>query len=325
MKDYAAQGRLRRLAIAVLGPLPMFLVPVLLVATMGDELPERVRVHGWSFATRVEFTWQAWSAQPVWGLLVWVEALSVLAFLSFWHVPWGQRVVAALGVVTGSVIPVAWGLWALGLTATLGGAAAPGLPLVVKVAGYAAAFGLGWWLAGALPRHPEADGPVSPWVRVRPIGAAERVMFVTSLWSWRRVVVGGLMLVGVVWLATRGLDWPWLGFLVLVVLGVFEASQAWCRLQVDAGGVSVALPWLRVRRSVPWGWVRYAEVGDRVPKGRYKWDDSSWGWGAVGGRGPVLVVWLADGRRLVFSTPEAETGAALVNGWLERLRGSRSC
>ncbi|GAA3164844.1 hypothetical protein [Nonomuraea salmonea] len=67
MKDYAAQGRLRRLAIAVLGPLPMFLVPVLLVATMGDELPERVRVHGWSFATRVEFTWQAWSAQPVWG------------------------------------------------------------------------------------------------------------------------------------------------------------------------------------------------------------------------------------------------------------------
>ncbi|MEV4567882.1 hypothetical protein AB0K12_29290 [Nonomuraea sp. NPDC049419] len=90
MKDYAAQGRLRRLAIAVLGPLPMFLVPVLLVATMGDELPQRVRVHGWSFATRVEFTWQAWSAQPVWGLLVWAEAL---AFLSFWHVPWGQALV----------------------------------------------------------------------------------------------------------------------------------------------------------------------------------------------------------------------------------------
>ncbi|MFI6390932.1 hypothetical protein [Nonomuraea sp. NPDC050540] len=314
MSDHAARGRLRRLVLAALGPPLVVLVPMVLVATLGERLPERVTVHSWSFGTRIGFTWQEWSAQPVFGMMVWAQALLAVAFLTYWHVPLGQRLVVALGWTVGLLIPVAYGLWALGLTSSLGGEVRLGWPMAAQVAGTVAAFALGWVVAGPLPRHPETDVVPPPWLRAMPIGAAQRVMFVAWAWSVRRLV-SGAMLVGLA---------MWLGFWPLLAWAVFEAAQARTRLQIDAGGLSVTLPWLGLRRTVPWTRVRHADVTSEPPKGRYKLDDGSWGWGALAGKGPVLVVSLSDDRRLVYSTSQAGTAAALVNGWLHRLRAG-SC
>ena len=66
--------------------------------------------------------------------------------------------------------------------------------------------------------------------------------------------------------------------------------------------------------------VRFAEARSEAPPGRYKLDDGRLGWGVIGGKGPVLALSLSDDRWFVYSTREAETAAALVNGWLSRER-----
>ncbi|UBU12996.1 hypothetical protein [Nonomuraea gerenzanensis] len=82
---------MRHLVLAALGPLLLLVVPMALVALIGERLPEQVTVQGWAFATQIDLTWREWSAQPVFGVMVWAEALLIVAFQSYWHVPSGDR------------------------------------------------------------------------------------------------------------------------------------------------------------------------------------------------------------------------------------------
>jgi hypothetical protein len=54
--------------------------------TRGEPLPLLA-----VFDTRIEFTWQGWSAQPIFGVMAWMEALLVVSFLRYWRVPAVQR------------------------------------------------------------------------------------------------------------------------------------------------------------------------------------------------------------------------------------------
>ncbi|MGV9303502.1 hypothetical protein ACWDLG_09040 [Nonomuraea sp. NPDC003727] len=317
--DFAAQRRPRRLVLTVLGPLLVFIVPMLLVGLLGERLPDRVTVNHWSFDTRIEFTWRDWSAQPVFGVMVWMEALLVITFLRYWRVPVVQRLLVAIGFVVGLTIPVAFMTWSLGLVDVLGDAAPPGRPVTVEIAGTLGAFALGWMAAGPSPAHPEARSAPPPHVNAMAIGPWQRVMFVTSAWSVRSLLIGALLAAAAVWVAVQAYT-GWLGVALLALWTVVETAQARTRLQIDGSGVTMTLPWLRLRRTVPWARIRFAEARPEAPAGRYKLDDREHGWGAVSGRGPVLVLSLADDRSFVYSTPEADTAAALVNGWLIRQR-----
>lgn len=152
------------------------------------------------------------------------------------------------------------------------------------------------------------------------LGPFQRVMFVTSAWSTRRLLVAAVL--GVVTALTVS-NFPnvWQGTALLALWTIFEAAQARTRLQIDGSGITVRPSWLPVlRRTVPYSLVRFAEARSDAPSGRYKLDDDEAGWGVVSGKGPVLAVSLTDDRWFVYSTREAETAAALVNGWLSRHR-----
>ncbi|MFD1538205.1 hypothetical protein [Nonomuraea guangzhouensis] len=317
--DFAPQRRPRRLVLTALGPLLMLVVPMLLVGLLGERLPDHVTVNRWSFDTRIGFTWQSWSAQPVFGMMVWMEALIVVSFLSYWRVPVAQRVLVAVSFVVGLTIPVACVMWWLGLVDVLGGAARPGWPMVVETAGTLGAFALGWLVAGPLPSPPEAESAPPPYVNAMALGPWQRVMFVTSAWSVRRLLIGALLAAAAVWVAVQAYT-GWLGVVLLALWAVVETAQARTRLQIDDSGVTMTLPWLQLRRTIPWARIRFAEARPKAPEGSYKLADGGWGWGAVTGRGPVLVLSLADDRSFVYSTQEAGVAAALVNGWLNRQR-----
>ncbi|MEO3874817.1 hypothetical protein ABGB18_39035 [Nonomuraea sp. B12E4] len=67
--------------------------------------------------------------------------------------------------------------------------------------------------------------------------------------------------------------------------------------------------------------MRFAEARPGPPR---EVEDRADGWRLVNGKGPVLALSLADGRWFIYSTKEAETAAALINGWLNRERGAET-
>ncbi|MER5650736.1 hypothetical protein [Streptosporangium sp. NPDC002524] len=318
--DHAAPGRPRRLLLTVAGPLLLLVVLMVTVTLYGERLPDRVNIQSWVIDTQRTATWRDWVSQPLWGVVVWLEALFVVSFLYHWHIPQAQRLLVVGSSIVGVTVPVSGVLWLLELAGTPGAVTRPAWHLAVEIIATAGAAALGWVAAGPLPPAPVVTAAPPPHAPAMALGPAQRAMFVTSTWSARRSLVAVVLAALAVWTALDG-SGAWQGTAMLALWAVFEAAQARTRLQIDDAGVTVSTPWLpSLRRTVPYRMVRFAEAGSEAPAGRYRLDDGRLGWGVVGGKGPVLLLSLSDDRRFVYSTREAETAAALVNGWLGRER-----
>ncbi len=318
--DHAAPGRLRRLALTIAVPLFLLVIPMTLVTLYGELLPDRVHIQNWAVDTRRTATWQDWLSQPLWAVVVWFEVLFFLSFLRYWRLPQAQRVLVVGGFLIGVAVPVSGTLWLLTPAGAPGAVARPAWHLVVEIVATAGAIALGWVAAGPLPSAPVVTAAPPPHAPTMALGPMQRAMFVTSTWSARRLLIAAVLAVVTVWAVFNGSN-AWQGTAILAACTVFEAVQARTHLQIDGSGVTVKLPWLPpLSRTVPYRMVRFAEVRGEAPPGRYRLDDGTAGWGVVGGKGPVLALSLSDGRWFVYSTREAETAAALVNGWLSRER-----
>ncbi|MER5318189.1 hypothetical protein [Streptosporangium roseum] len=291
-----------------------------MVALYSGHLPDRVHVNNWAIDTKDAATWQGWVSQPLFGVMMWAEALLVISFLRYWRLPQVQR-----GLVAGSFFislsgTVSGALWLLELVDTPGAAARPAWHLAVEITTAAGALALGWVAAGPLPPAPVATAVPPPHAPTMTLGPWQRAMFVTSAWSARRLLVAAVMAALTAWAVSNGFG-GWQGVALLALLTLFEAAQARTRLQIDGSGVTVRLSWLpALHRTLPYPRVRFAEARGEAPAGRYRLHDSETGWGIVAGKGPVLALSLSDDRWFVYSTREAGTAAALVNGWLSRQR-----
>ncbi|MFD8534397.1 hypothetical protein ACFV0L_44005 [Streptosporangium canum] len=318
--DHAAPGRLRRLILTAAPPLLLLVVLMALVALYSGHLPDRVYVDNWGIDTKDAATWQGWVSQPLFGVMMWAEALLVISFLRYWRLPQVQR-----GLVAGSFLislsgTVSGALWLLELVDAPGAVPRPAWHLAVEITAAAGALALGWVAAGPLPPAPVATTAPPPHAPTMTLGPWQRAMFVTSAWSARRLLVAAVMAALTAWAVSNGFG-GWQGVALLALLTIFEAAQARTRLQIDGSGITVRLSWLpALHRTLPYPRVRFAEARSEAPAGRYKLHDSETGWGIVAGKGPVLALSLSDDRWFVYSTREAETAAALVNGWLSRQR-----
>ncbi|MEU4537276.1 hypothetical protein AB0G15_20655 [Streptosporangium sp. NPDC023825] len=318
--DHAAQGRLRRLILTIAGPLLLLVVPMTLVTLYGEFLPDRVYIQNWGIDTKRTATWQDWTSQPLWGMVMWFEVLAVTSFLSYWRLPRVQRALVMFSCYIGVAVPLVGALWLLRLADTPDAAARPAWHLAVEIAATVGALALGWVAAGPMPSAPVVAAAPPPNAPTMELGPVQRAMFVTSAWSARRLLFAAVLAAVTVWAVSTATG-AWQGAVLLTLWTVFEAAQAHTRLQIDGSGVTVELPWLpTVRRTLPYEMVRFATVRSEAPPGRYRLDDGKAGWGVVGGKGPVLALSLSDDRWFVYSTREAETAAALVNGWLSRER-----
>jgi hypothetical protein len=185
---------------------------------------------------------------------------------------------------------------------------------------------LGWWLAGPQPPAPPAAGTPPEDVPVLPLTSGQRAVYAVST-SQRMPLLQGALCLVVAWFWASHLSVPWQPATLAALLGVFLVLQARTRLRVDDRGVEVSLPWLGgLRRALSYDAVLFASARPRTsatgPGGLI---GGSKGWGYVSGRGPVLALRLTDGREFLYSTRDAETAAALVNGALTRTRGAAGC
>ncbi|MGP3959177.1 hypothetical protein ACTWPT_24535 [Nonomuraea sp. 3N208] len=317
--DPAAPGRLRRLALTAVPPLLLLIVPMALVGLYGERLPDRAYVDNWAANPEYTLTWEGWISRHRSSLLLF-EAALVIPFLRYWRLPQIQRGMVIFSFVVGASFSVSATLWVTTLVDAPGPTARPAWHLVVEIAASAVAAVLGYLAAGPVPSPPEATDTPPPDAPAMALGPYQRVLFVTSTWSARRLLVAAALgAVTALTLPIGSLTWQgtaWLGLWTIL-----EAAQARTRLQIDSSGITVRASWLPfLRRTVPYSLVRFAEARSEPPSGRFKLDDSAAGWGIVSGKGPVLVLSLSDDRWFVYSTRAAESAAALVNGWLSRQR-----
>jgi hypothetical protein len=317
--DPAAPGRLRRLTLAAVPPLLVLLVPTVLVGLYGDRLPDRAYIESWATHTRYAPTWDGWLSGRRLSLVLY-EATLLLPFLSCWRVPQVQRVVVVLSFAAIASLTTSTVLELTALLDSPGPVARPAWHLGTEIAVTVVAAVLGYRASGPVPGPPEVTAAPPPHAPAMALGPHQRALFVTSAWSVRRLVFAAVLGALAVLSAGNG-SGAWQGTALLALWALFEAAQARTSLQIDGSGVTVRATWLpALRRTAPYSRVRFAEARDRAPEGRYKLDDSSTGWGVVNGKGPVLALSLSDDRWLVYSTREAPTAAALVNGWLSRQR-----
>ncbi|MGI5286106.1 hypothetical protein ACQEVF_22595 [Nonomuraea polychroma] len=317
--DPAAPGRLRRLTLTAVPPLLLLIVPAALVGLYGERLPDRAYVDNWAANPQYAPTWDGWLSGQRFSLLLF-EAALVLPFLRYWRVPQAQRIMVALSFLVGASLSVSAALWLTMLVDASGPLARPAWHLPVEIGATAAAALLGYLAAGPMPSPPEATATPPADAPTMALGPYQRVLFVTSAWSRRGLLVA-VALGTIAALTLSNGSSAWQGTALLALWTIFAAVQARTRLQIDGSGITVRASWLPVlRRTVPYSLVRFAEARSEAPPGRYKLDDSEAGWGVVSGKGPVLALSLSDDRWFVYSTREAETAAALVNGWLSRQR-----
>ncbi|MFI7705849.1 hypothetical protein [Nonomuraea sp. NPDC049480] len=319
LADPAAPGRLRRLILTAVPPLLLLIVPMVLVGLYEERLPDRAYVDNWAANTEYAPTWEGWLSQHRFSLLLF-EAALVVPFLRCWRLPQLQRGLVIYSFIIGASLSVSATLGLMLLVDAPGPTARPAWHLAVEIAATAAAAALGYLAAGRLPSPPEATAAPPPHAPAMALGPFQRVIFVTSAWSARRLLVAAV-LGAVTALTVSNFSSRWQGTALLALWTIFEVAQARTRLQIDNSGITVRPSWLPIlRRTVPYSLVRFAEARSEPPPGRYKLDDGEAGWGIVSGKGPVLALSLTDDRWFVYSTREAETAAALVNGWLSRQR-----
>ncbi|MGC5013308.1 hypothetical protein ACLQ2R_21330 [Streptosporangium sp. DT93] len=335
--DHTAPRRIRRLILTILGPVFLLVLPLAVVRLYGDDLPGHVFFVGWPVDPRYELTWRGVSSQPAFGVMMWLEVLLVVPFVYYWRLPRIQRGLVALGFAVGLAFPVSGVLSVLAPAS--GSGARPAWHLAVEIVVFAGAFALGRVAAGPLPQPPEVTAAPPPHAPAMALGPRQRVLFTTSTWSVRTLLVAAALSVFTVSVVLWD-DLEWWREASLTGMTLFVAAQARTRLQIDGSGVTLRVPWMPVlSRTVSYALIRFAEAGNEPPPrrhgrppevgaekaggpppGRYGLGDSPEGWGAVSGKGPVLALSLADDRWFVCSTREARDAAALVNGELSRRR-----
>ncbi|MFG1965743.1 hypothetical protein [Nonomuraea sp. NPDC049028] len=334
-EDYAGPGRLRRLALALFGPVVLLVSPMAVVAAYGERLPGRVYVFNWPLDPGgYEPSWDWWTSQPLYGWALYLEIGMLIAFLSSWRLPQVQRVLVQSGFLFGAAVGLSTAVGLLAMVDAPSVAKPPWLFAVeVVIAVVSVAFGRA--AVGPLPREPETTLLPPAYAPTMPLTPYQRAIFTTSAWSVRTLMMAATAttLVASIYLnrLANGDDTTLLSFgglyaaVGVVCWPALWAAQAYTRLQIDGSGVTVRVPLLpMLSRTVPYARIRFAKAKRTPPKGRYKLSDTDSGWGRVTGKGPVLVLALADNRSFVYSTREAETAARLVNGWLFRQRGGET-
>ncbi|MCA2229856.1 hypothetical protein [Nonomuraea aurantiaca] len=317
--DIAAPGRLRRLALTAVPPLLVLLVPMTLVGLYGERLPARAYIESWAVHTGYAPTWKGWLSGRCFTL-VWFEVTLLLPFLRYWRLPQPQRGMVILSFVIAASLSASTVLAMTALLDSPGPVTRPAWHLGAEIAVTVVAAALGYRAAGPIPSPPAVMSAPPSHAPTMALGRHQRILFVTSTWSLRRLLLAAILGALAVLSVGNGSD-AWQGTALLALWALFEAAQARTSLQIDGSGITVRASGLPVlRRRVPYSLIRFAEARSRAPEGRYKLDDSSSGWGVVNGRAPVLVLSLSDDRSFVYSTREAQTAAALVNGWLSRQR-----
>ncbi|MFI6506854.1 hypothetical protein ACIBCT_04545 [Streptosporangium sp. NPDC050855] len=320
--------------LTIFGPVLLLTVSLAVIRLYGEHLPAHVRFAGRPVHTGQGFTWQGASFPQVLGMMMWIEAAFVIPFLYYWRLPRVQRVLVALSFAVGLHAPVS----GLLLASATGSAARPVWHVAVEAVVLAVGFALGRVAAGPLPQPPEVTAAPPPHAPAMTLGPRQRVLFTTSTWSIRTLLVATTPAAATVSIVLWD-DLEWQRVVLLVGMTVFVAAQARTRLQIDGSGVTLRVPWMPfLSRTVPYALIRFAEArnepppyrgpaeaeagvaGSEPPPGRYRLGDGTNGWGAVSGKGPVLALSLADDRWFVYSTREAREAAALVNGWLHRRR-----
>ncbi|GII75044.1 hypothetical protein Sru01_00260 [Sphaerisporangium rufum] len=314
--DLAQPGRARRLALALLPSLVMLLTPPILVAVFGDRLPPRAYTGG-----LVEFapSWDRWKWMSAPVAVIYALGLAVI-FVRWWRWPGLQRwlvtssfatagfmagtVGAGLGVLIDADGPVPEPGWMF-----------PVASLVALAAGLA-----GWHAAGPPPTAGTPQDPPPAGLPAMTLGSQARAIYVVSGWSNRRLL-RGVALLAFAALLPLMLSPSWPTVAIFVMIGMTELLQARTRLQIDGRGMELTLPWLgRLRRFVPYAEIRSAEARPSTSGRGLGLVGGPRGWGYVSGPGPVLALRLTDGREFLYSTRDAESAAALVNGSLHRLR-----
>ncbi|MFC5833129.1 hypothetical protein [Nonomuraea insulae] len=334
-EDHAGPGRLRRLALALFGPVVLLVAPMTVVAAYGERLPGRVYVFNWPLDPGgYEPTWDWWTSQPLYGWTLYLEIGMIIAFFYSWRLPQVQRGLVQVGFLLGVAVGISTAVGLLAMVDTPSAARPPWLfaaELVIAVASVT----LGRAAVGPLPQEPEATLLPPAHVQAMPLTRYQRVLFTTSAWSIRTLVMAAAATALLVWIYVNRLadgdDRTLLSFgglymtVWVVCWPTLWAAQAYTRLQIDGSGVTVRVPLLpMLSRTVPYARIRFAEARSTPPEGRYKLGDTDSGWGVVSGKGSALVLALADSRSFVYSTREAETAARLVNGWLNRQRGGET-
>ncbi|MBP2703834.1 hypothetical protein JOL79_08450 [Microbispora sp. RL4-1S] len=315
--DPARSGRTRRLVLTLAPPVLMVLVPLVLVAGFGGRLPARAFVEGAS--PQYASTWSRWVGMHLYPAVLFGGSWAVF-FHRYWNWPELQRLLATLSMAFGVSLAVTEGIHVLTLVGAHGPVPTPGWAVPAEVTAAAGAALAGWRLSGPLPPPPEAGAAPPPGAPVLSLAPGLRAVYAASTLSRRR------LLYGLAWLALAGLQAAggssvWQGATFFAVAGVAEVLQARTRLRIDAGGVEVALPWFGgLRRIVPFTAVAYAEALPAASGRGLGLFGSSRGWGFVSGPGPVLALKLTEGRPFLYSTRDAGTAAALVNGMLSRIR-----
>lgn len=196
----------------------------------------------------------------------------------------------------------------------------------LPVLAFAAAAAIGLLLAAvgwlAAPRAPvSADSPSE--IKPLPLGATERVS-----WS-RRVSAPWMVLAGIVMLAigvvTGFVAQPWVGVL-LALSSLLLIQLALVRVVVDQRGLTVG--------TGPFGWPRWQLSPEEITEVAAE-ELSPVRYGGYGIRmipgstavllrgGPGIVVTRRSGRRFAVSVDDAETGAGVLAGIIDRT--ARGC
>jgi hypothetical protein len=258
-----------------------------------------------------------WRGGPLLSMVL-IEATLLIPFLHYWRVAALQRALVVLSFAVSGSSAVSAVLWWRSVAGAPG--PSPAWRPVAEVAGLVVSAALGYLAAGRPRPAPEATTALPRHAPTMILGERQRAVFVVSTWSPRRLVSAAALAAVTVLTVFNG-SAAWQGTALLAMWTLLEAAQAHTRLQIDDSGIMVRLPWLPVvRRTLPYAGVRFAEADRQAPEGRYRLHDSPDGWGVLAGTGPVLALALTDGRWFVYSTPEADTAAALVNGCLTRQR-----
>ncbi|MQY13850.1 hypothetical protein SRB5_40060 [Streptomyces sp. RB5] len=288
--------------------------------TYQDRLPTRIATHFTGTGTPDSFTNRTTALWIGTALLLGLGLLLTTLALIAKDGP-GARLIAAAGA--GTAVAAGYPLvLTVVVNADVRDPAAVHLPLwhvaVLLLAG-AATGALAWRLTDSGPR-PEpaqhvsalqlADGEVASWSRTM---VSRALLIPTAL-----VTLGGLFTVFI---------GPWQAGVVLLVVGLLCAPLAALRVTVDRRGLTVASTVLpRPRLAVPLGGI----VGADSVRVDAMGDFGGWGYRILPNRrgimlrsGEALAVRTTGGREYVVTVDDSTTGAALLNGLVDRQASGR--
>jgi len=327
MNDYTPAERLRIVVIGAVVPSVIAAVGIAVMLSWSADLPDPVAIH-WNGSGEPDgFGSLPGLALMIGGIAAGFGAIVTLATLF-----------QSAGAYTRTVLGTSVWLSTL-ITVSVVGSVYMQLGLSdARDVGDGAGIGL-WLLAGAVgglvlavpaallaPRapffaHDEAATPALG------LATRERAIWSRSTapqsWLFAALFGGILLLLGVVTVALAANGEPyWSTLLIAVLLVLAAVGTSFWRVRVSSAGFTVRSLLGLPRFTVPIGQIESARVTQVSPLG----DFGGWGvrWGSKGRIGVVvrsgeaLEVSRTRGRTIVVTVDDAESAAALINGFRER-------